>query len=61
MVPSFRIIEASGHVDAVGGDDEMSVIQVVLIWRVDMDHRAGLLSRIRLRRLLREHAGGTTD
>ena len=44
-----RVVQPADHVDAVGREDVVAVVQVVLLGREHRDRRAGLLARIRLR------------
>jgi hypothetical protein len=59
VIPTFRIVQAANHVDAIGRDDEVAVVEVVLIGREHGDRAARLLSRIR--RLLRRDHGADGD
>ena len=60
MVPSGRIVQPAHHVDAVGRQDVVAVVQVVLLGREHRHLRAGLLARVRRwRRLVRLKAGTT--
>ena len=46
MVPARRVVQPADHVDAVGREDELPVVEVVLLGREHRDRRAGLLTRI---------------
>jgi hypothetical protein len=46
MVPSLGIIQPADHVDPIRRNDEVTVIEVVLFGRKDVDHGAGLLPRV---------------
>jgi hypothetical protein len=43
MVPSVRVVQPANHVDAIGRDDEVTVVQVMLLWSEDVHQGAGLL------------------
>ena len=47
VIPAGGIVEAADHVDAVRGEDEMPVVEIVLFGRVHRDRRARLLARVR--------------
>ena len=48
VVPARRIVQAADHVDAACGEDEVTVVEIVLLGCVDRDRRARLLARVRL-------------
>jgi hypothetical protein len=47
VVPALGIVEAANHVDAVCGDHEATVVEIVLLGREHVDRRAWLLPGIR--------------
>ena len=47
MIPAGGIVQTADHMDAVGGDEVVTVIQVVLLGREHRDRRSRLLTRIR--------------
>ena len=52
VVPARRVVESADHVNAVGREHEVPVVEIVLIRGVHRDRGAGLLPRVRL--LLRD-------
>jgi hypothetical protein len=47
VIPAGGIVEPAHHVDAIGGEYEVAVVQIVLIGRVQRDRGARLLARVR--------------
>ena len=56
VIPSFRIVQAPDHVDAVGRNPELAVVEIVLVRGEDMHRRTGLLPRVDRRLLRRDRA-----
>jgi hypothetical protein len=46
VIPAFRVVHASDHVDAICRHHEVAVVEVVLLRREDVHHRARLLPRV---------------
>ena len=61
MVPSRRVVQPADHIDTVGRQHEVAVIQIVLLGREHRDLCAGLLAWIMLcrSRLVRPQADAT--
>ena len=59
VIPAFGIVQPADHIDAAGGDDEVSVVEIVLLGREHRDRAAGLLAGIG--GLLGRQCGGSED
>jgi hypothetical protein len=43
VVPAGGVVQGADHVDAVGRQHEVAVVEIVLLWREQRDRGAGLL------------------